>query len=333
MVKSFKEQVGYEMVANPNYWNGKAPYQEVKILFMGDASAKANALRAGQIDLAENIMNVADLKALQADKKYKVEIAAGTRCGFSWMNMDKGRQLSNKALRQAVHMAIDYKTICKSNTIGGLYSPGASVIPSSMGYGFDKLKNPYEYNPEGAKKILDDAGIKDTNGDGIRELDGKNIQLQYVSYANRLLNDFSDAHTQYLKAVGIGVKSDYGSSDDQWNKCVAGQYDFNNNNWNTMIAGSPTAFMRNWYGKAEENYSRFHNDAYDKAYEELMVTMDQKRYNELMIQLQQILIDEAAVLVDGYYNSCIVYNTDKVGYAHIYPLDYYWITDEIKPKK
>ena len=56
-----------------------------------------------------------------------------------------------------------------------------------------------------------------------------------------------------------------------------------------------------------------------------------KRYEELMVQLQQILIDEAAVLVDGYYNSCIVYNTDKVGYAHIYPLDYYWITDEIKP--
>ena len=50
-----------------------------------------------------------------------------------------------------------------------------------------------------------------------------------------------------------------------------------------------------------------------------------------LLQLQQILIDEAAVLVDGYYNSCIVYNNEKVGYAHIYPIDYYWITDEIKP--
>ena len=59
--------------------------------------------------------------------------------------------------------------------------------------------------------------------------------------------------------------------------------------------------------------------------------MDPKRYTELMTKLQQILIDEAAVLVDGYYNSCIIYNTEKVGYAHIYPIDYYWITDEIKP--
>ena len=330
MVKSFKDHVGYELVANPHYWNGKAPYETVNILFMGDASAKANALRAGQIDLAENIMNVADLKALQADKKFTVQVTAGTRCGFSWMNMKPGKPLANKALRQAVLKAIDYKTICKSNTIGGLYTPGPSVIPSSLGMGFDKLKNPYEYDPEGAKKILDEAGIKDTNGDGIRELNGQNIQLRYISYANRLLNDFSDAHTQYLKAVGIGVKSEYGSSDDQWTKLVAGEYDLNNNNWNTMIAGSNTSYMGNWWSKNKDNFCGFKSDAYDKAYEEMMVTMDQKRYEELMLQCQQILIDEAAVLVDGYYNSCIIYN-DKVASAHMYPLDYYWITDEIKP--
>ena len=331
MVKSFKDQVGYEMVANPHYWNGKPPYDEVKILFMGDASAKANALRAGQIDLAENIMNVADLKAMKDDKKFKVEVTAGTRCGFSWMNMQEGRPLANKALRQAIHKAVDYKAICKSNTIGNLYSPGPSVIPSSLGHGFDKLKNPDEYNPEEAKKILDAAGIKDTDGDGIRELNGQNIQLRYVSYANRLLNDFSDAHTQYLKAIGIGVKSEYGSSDDQWTKLVAGEYDLNNNNWNTMIAGSNVSFMGNWWSKNKDNYCGFKSDAYDAAYEELRTTMDPKRYEELMLQLQQILIDEAAVLVDGYYNSCIVYNNEKVGYAHIYPIDYYWITDEIKP--
>ena len=140
------------------------------------------------------------------------------------------------------------------------------------------------------------------------------IELRYISYANRLLNDFSDAHTQYLKAVGIGVKSEYGSSDDQWTKLVAGEYDLNNNNWNTMIAGSNTSYMGNWWSKNKDNYCGFKSDAYDKAYEEMMVTMDQKRYEELMLQCQQILIDEAAVLVDGYYNSCIIYN-DKVASA------------------
>ncbi|MBR1886085.1 MAG: ABC transporter substrate-binding protein, partial [Schwartzia sp.] len=123
-----------------------------------------------------------------------------------------------------------------------------------------------------------------------------------------------------------------GSSDDQWTKLVAGDYDFNNNNWNVMIAGAPTTYMANWYSPNKDNFCGYKNEAYDAAYEELRTTMDPKRYAELMTTLQQTLIDDAAVLVDGYYNSCIIYN-DKVGYAHIYPLDYYWITDEIKPAK
>lgn len=72
MVKSFKPHVGYELVANPHYWNGKPPYDTVNIIYMGDASAKANALRAGQIDLAENIMSVADLKAMQEIKNTRL---------------------------------------------------------------------------------------------------------------------------------------------------------------------------------------------------------------------------------------------------------------------
>ena len=52
---------------------------------------------------------------------------------------------------------------------------------------------PYSYDPEKAKELLDDAGIVDTDGDGIRELDGQNINLRYISYENRLLNDFADA--------------------------------------------------------------------------------------------------------------------------------------------
>ena len=60
-----------------------------------------------------------------------------------------------------------------------------------------------------AKQILDEAGIVDTDGDGIRELDGQNINLRYISYENRLLNDFADAHAQYLAEIGIGVTPEY----------------------------------------------------------------------------------------------------------------------------
>ena len=327
MVKEFHTQVGYDMVKNP-YYREPVPYDNVKILFMGDASAKANALLAGQIDIAENIMSVSDLRKLQDDPNYTVQTAAGVRCGFSWINF-KG-VLGNDDLRHAVLMAIDQEAICHSNTIGDLYTAGFSVLPSGMNYGYDTLTNPWKYDPEGAMKLLDAAGIVDTNGNGIRELNGEDIYLRYVSYENRLLNDFSDAHTQYLSKIGIGVKSDYGSSDDQWTKLVAFEYDLNNNNWNHLIAGAPTTYLGNWATNSA-NYCGYQNDEYDQLYAKLIDELDPDVRLDLLKKMQQILINDGVALIDGYYNSCMVWNNKTVATAHIRPNDYYWVTTEITP--
>ena len=328
MVQDHADLVGYTMVRNPNYWNGEVPYDKVEIIFMGDASAKANALMAGQVDLVENITNVADLQRLQADENYTVDIASGVRCGFSWMNM-KGI-LANDTLRKAIVMAIDNDTICESNTIGGLYTAGYSVLPSTLAYGYDKLNNPYAYDPDAAAAMLDEAGIVDSDGDGIRELDGQPIMLRYSSYENRLLNDFSDAHTLYLMELGIGVTPAYGSSDDCWNDLVTGNYDLDNNNWTTVGNGDPTEYMANWYGKSGSNYCGYQSDAYDALYEQFLETADPAARADLLQQMQQVLVDDAVVIVDGYYNSSMAFSRN-VGYAHIHTADYYWLSTEIVP--
>lgn len=215
-----------------------------------------------------------------------------------------------------------------SQTIGGLYTAGISVLPSNLDYGYDELNDPYPYDPEGAAKLLDDAGIVDTDGDGIREIDGQNINLRYISYENRLLNEFSDAHTQYLSKIGIGVTAEYGSSDDQWSKLAAGDYDFNNNNWTTVGTGDPMEYMANWY--SDSTYCGYSNPEYDKLYEALQSEIDPEKRKELVKEMQQIVIDDALVLVDGYYNSSMVYSKN-VGHAHIHTADYYWLTTEIVP--
>ena len=179
-----------------------------------------------------------------------------------------------------------------------------------------------------AKQILDDAGIVDTDGDGIRELDGQNINLRYISYENRLLNDFADAQAQYLAEIGIGVVPEYGSSDDQWSKLAALDYDFNNNNWITVGTGDPLAYMANW--ATDTSYCAYSNPDYDKLYEELKGEMDPEKRKDLIFQMQQILVDDAAVLIDGYYNSSMIYSK-KVGSAHIHTADYYWLSTEITP--
>ena len=295
---------------------------------MGDNSAKTMALQSGQVDLVENITNVADIQNFQDSKDFTVDIASGVRCGFTWMNFDG--ILENKTLRQAILMAIDTEGICNSKTIGGLYTPGFSVLPSALSYGYENLKNPYEYDPDKANQLLDEEGIVDTDGDGIRELDGENIQLRYISYENRLLNDLADANTQYLAEIGIGVVPEYGSSDDQWSKLAALDYDLNNNNWMTVGTGDPLAFLANW--ATESTYCAYSNPEYDKLFEQLKGEMDPAKREQLIFDMQQILIDDAAVLVEGYYNSSMIYSKE-VASAKIHTADYYWLSTEIVPAK
>ena len=81
MVETFNGVgVGYDLVANPNY-REEVPYDEVKLMYMGDASAKTMALQSGQVDLVENITNVSDIQDFKDNPDFTVDIASGVRCG------------------------------------------------------------------------------------------------------------------------------------------------------------------------------------------------------------------------------------------------------------
>ncbi len=327
---NFREEVGYTMVANEYYWDGEVPYASIELLYMGDASAKAMALQSGQLDLAENVTNINDLRNLQADPNFTVTIASGVRTGLAHMNVAEGRLLSNKTLRQAVLMALDDETMC-SVTVGGLYTSGFSVLPSNLDYGYENLTDPYAFDAEGAAKLLDDAGIVDTNGDGTRELDGKEVVLHYVTYSNRCLSDFAEAIQQQLTAIGIGVDLEIGDSARQWDSYQSGDFDLNGSNWTTVGTGDPTEYLASWCSTSGADYCGYKNEEYDALYEELGVTFDTDARREIIQRMQQILIDDAAAVVHGYYNSSMISRNETVGGAAIHTADYYWITTEIYP--
>lgn len=327
---NFREEVGYTMVANEYYWDGEVPYASIELLYMGDASAKAMALQSGQLDLAENVTNINDLRNLQADPNFTVTIANGVRTGLAHMNMAEGRLLSNKTLREAILMALDDETMC-SVTVGGLYTSGFSVLPSNLDYGYENLTDPYGFDPSAAMKLLDDAGIVDTNGDGIRELDGKEVILHYVTYPNRCLNDFAEAIQQQLASIGIGVDLEIGDSARQWDSYQSGDFDLNGSNWTTVGTGDPTQYLAPWCSTSGADYCGYKNGEYDALFNQLSVTFDEDARRDIIQQMQQILIDDAAAVVHGYYNSSMISRNETIGGAAIHTADYYWITTEIYP--
>lgn len=328
-----------ELVKNANYWNGEVPYDSISMMFIEDDTTKAMALQSGDIDLAENVTTISDLQKLEADDAYYVSKKTGVRAGFALVNFNG--ILANDALRQAVFMAVDGETLCDV-TVGGMYTYGPGVIPSTLDYDSEKLENPYAYDQEAAIKLLDDNGIVDTDGDGIRELDGENINLQFDTYKNRCLSDFAEGIQSQLKAVGIGCTVNVLDSDTLWMQMQEGDYDLTNSNWITVGTGDPEAYLLNWYGNGGENfftpdntdatnYCSYDNEEFNKLYDRFKTSFDEQERKDLVVQMEQVLIDDCAVLVHGYYNSTMISNASKVTGAEIPAFDYYWLTTDIKP--
>ena len=313
---------------NEYYWDGEVPYDTYTAYLTEDSSTKAMALQSGDVDLVENITTASDLAALEEDEDYYVSTTAGVRTGNTYFNFNG--VLANEALRQAIQYAIDDETMC-SITVAGMYTAGCSVLPSSLSYGYDELTDPFEYDMEAAVAVLDAAEIVDTDGDGYRELDGEMIDLNYIAYSSRNLNDFAEAVAISLESIGIKCTVTVQDYDTALANQSAGDFDMITSNAIVVPTGDPTGFLGNFYSGNSDAYGYYSNEEYDAAYEALLATTDADEQYELIVELQQILIDDAATLVHGYYNSTMASAVDKVTGADITPMDYYWITTAIAP--
>jgi peptide/nickel transport system substrate-binding protein len=122
--------------------------------------------------------------------------------------------LDNVAVRKAIAYAVDYDTIIANAMTN--QSPTFAQVPRSVMNPTDGEQALYDQEAvadlqwigndiEGANKVLDDAGIVDTDGDGIRELDGQNL-----SYVAACPNGWSDwqAAIEIVAAAGenIGIE-------------------------------------------------------------------------------------------------------------------------------
>lgn len=320
--------VNMELSKNDNYRNN-VPYDSVNIVYIDDNQTKSMALQSGDVDLVENITSADALKTLsQSPDEYYISEAPGVRTANSYINFKS--ELSNDALRQAIMMVIDDTTLCDV-TVGKMYTEGISVLPSSLSYNYDKLNDPYEFNKEKAIKTLDDANIIDTDGDGFREIDGENIDINYVAYTSRNLNDFAQGVSLLLNEIGIKTTVNILDYDTALALQNAGEFDLMTTNTITVGIGDPQDYLGNWYSKNSVNYGYYKNEKYDALFEQLMVEFDDSKRLEIITKLQQILIDDCATIVHGYYNSRMFSRVDSISQAEINTIDYYWLTEDILP--
>jgi ABC-type transport system substrate-binding protein len=193
----------FSVVKNDNYRQGNPRFKRINWQVIPDASARAIALESGKIDLTGETPNSSltpeDIKLLKKNEKFKV--TAADNWGTRLMIVNHTRPpFDDVEVRRALKYAIDVKAIQK------LLGDTAMVCPGPLGP-TSPLTDPslklYEYDPEKANKILDSKNIIDTNGDGIREFNGREISISIISSK---VPTISVLMTEYFKAIGIGLK-------------------------------------------------------------------------------------------------------------------------------
>ena len=334
-VESFVKEKAV-MKRNQNYWDGEVPYETVEIPSIDDPNTRAMSLQSGDVDVAVNIA-AGDIDLFRGNDKFHIDEIASLRVVLSRLNQNPGRILSDPKVRAALISGCDRETY-NNVLLKGTFIPGKAPVPPSLDYGFDQLKDPNAYNPERAAKLLDEAGWKDTDGDGIREKDGKNLQLDFVVYNSRAeLPLYAEAVQSDLKKLGFDIKIntvDYNLID---NMGIKGEYDLLISNITTANTGDPEIFLT-WYWKTNtngnnpQNGSGYSNPKFDELLNQLSMEFDKDKRRTLIIELQQILLDDGAALFFGYPQTNLV-NAAYVDGVKMYPSDYYWITNLIKPKK
>ena len=322
------------MKKNPHYWDGEVPYEKVEIPSIDDPNTRAMALQSGEVDMAVNI-GAGDIGLFSDTSKFHVDRIASLRVVLARINQ-KG-VLGDPKVRAAFISMCDRKSY-NEIILKGTFIEGKAPIPPSMDYGFDQLTDPNHYDVERAKKLLDEAGWKDTDGDGIRDKDGKPLSVDFVIYNSRAeLPIYAEAVQADAKKVGIDVKIksvDYNLIDKMG---INGEYDLLISNITTANTGDPEIFL-NWYwrtnkdGDNPQNGSGYSNPALDAKFAELSTEFDKAKRRQLMIDIQQIIMNDGAGLFLGYPETNIISSTKITG-ATMYPSDYYWVTNKIRPAK
>ena len=201
--KSWQKGDRITLVAFDKYREGRPKIDTAVFMTIPDDNARTMMLETGEIDIAERISSF-EVERLRENKDIDLTIQPGMRVMYFAMNaLDP--ILKEVKVRQAINYAVDRDAICK-NILKGFARPIDSPMAFAVN-GYAPVKG-YEYKPEKAKSLLEEAGWKDSDGDKVLEKDGKKLELRLWSPNGRYPMDLKTAEAvqAYLKAVGIDAK-------------------------------------------------------------------------------------------------------------------------------
>ena len=143
--------------AHPDYWAGKAPLDNLVFAITPDNSVRYQKLKAGECHVMP-YPNPADLEAMSQDPAVNLMQQEGLNVGYLAYN-SKTAPFDKPEVRKALNMAINKEAILDA-VFQGAGKVAKNPIPPTI-WSYNDAVQDDAYDPDAAKKMLEDAGVKD----------------------------------------------------------------------------------------------------------------------------------------------------------------------------
>ena len=279
--------------ANKYFWGGKPAVDKVVLRKFNNPDAMVAALKTGELDAAEDIPGAA---FDQIEKDGNIQTIEGNQGAMSEIAINGGDGLKKPhpalldlRVRQAIAHAIDKKTLVARVLNGhGTVAETLSTSPDPKWMPEIPADQLYEFDLDKANQILDDAGYKDTNGDGVREMPNGGKPLNFTYYVRsdgETAPKIAEFVTGWLTEIGIDTTEKV-ADDSRLTEIIGkGDYDIFSWGWTPFVDPDPmlSYFTCDQIASDPKDPTNYYNDAnycdpqYDKLYQQQKVELDKTK--------------------------------------------------------
>ncbi|HJS18461.1 MAG TPA: ABC transporter substrate-binding protein [Anaerolineales bacterium] len=222
--------------------------------------------------------------------------------------------LRDRNVRLAMAHAIDKQALIDEVKLG-LADPGLTLIPKGLGSFYNSSIPDYEYDVSKANQILDEAGYRDTNGDGIREMpDGSRDLVFRLEWPDDVL--YAREEAELLKVmwnqIGIGVTMMPADSGELTERCCpAFDYDIILWEWGSdpdpsfLLSVMLTDEIPSGY-----NESGYSNPAYDELFAKQATALEDEERRGIIWQMQNLVHKDVVYIIPFYTKAVQAYRSD-----------------------
>ncbi len=313
------------LIANDDYWGGRPNLDRVVFRSIPDNAVRLIELQQGGLHAME-FPNPDDLQQIEQDESLQLLTQPGMNIGYLAMNFEKP-PLDNQKVRLAINHAIDKAEIIK-HLYQGLGMPAKNPIPPTL-WSYDDTIQDYEYNPELAKKLLEEAGFPNGFETTLWALP---VPRPYIPDGRAL----AEVIQSDLRKIGIETKIltyDWGT---YLEKTKNGEHDMAMLGWSADL-GDPDNFFYFLLSKSSAekpagNIAFYRSDEMQNVLEKARATSDKDERDSLYKEAQRIFHKDVPWVPLAHAKQVLVINK-MVKNLRLQPLNWkYFRTVSLEPE-